>query len=231
MSVIPLIEDHTFVASQDDFAQGGGILGSRLLIKNFDKTQFAQPGANVSYDLRVGPKYRDHREQLPRDVEPGGNVSLLPGSAIIVQTEEEVHFPRMMFGYVVPKVGLLQKGLSNTMSKVDHGYHGPLVITLFNLGKQEITLQRGQPFCALVIHTTLEGATLYEGVAKQVAGQRKRGFMYRFRQLHDRLETHQTTISIALILATMMLALVTFLDVGSHSAPFLMHLWHEIRGN
>jgi hypothetical protein len=99
------------------------------------------------------------------------------------------------------------------------------------LGKQEVTIQRGQPFCALVIHLALGGATLYEGVAKQVAGQQKRGFMYRFRQLHDRLEAHQTTISIVLILATMMLSLVTLLDVGSHSAPFLFHLWHEIRGN
>lgn len=230
MSVIPLIENETFVISQNDFAHDGGVLGYRVLIRNFDKTQLAKPGANVSYDLRVGPKYRDHREQFPRDLDVGGKIHLLPGSAVIVQTEEEVHFPQSMFGYVVPKVGLLQKGLSNTMSKVDPGYSGPLVITLFNLGKQEVTIMRGAPFCALVMHRVLEGGTSYEGVAKQVAGMRKKGLMFRFRQLHDRLEAHQTTILIALTIATTMLAIVTLLDVGSHSAPFLWHLWHKIRG-
>ena len=51
-----------------------------------------------------------------------------------------------MFGYIVPKVSLLQDGVSNTLSKVDPGYHAPLVVTVFNLGQKEIELHQGDPF-------------------------------------------------------------------------------------
>ena len=208
---------------------GGGVLGSRVLIMHFDERQLTGVGSNISYDLRVGPKYRDHREEHPWDLEPNGEITLLPGAAVIIQTEEEVHFPQSMVGYVVPKVGTLQKGLSNTMSKVDPGYHGPLVITLFNLGKQDVTVKRSETFCALVIHQTLDGATLYDGVGKQVAGQSKAGFMFRFQRLRDRLEAHPATISAVLIIATVTLSIVTLIDVSLH-LPSIGHVWHSIRG-
>lgn len=171
MSVVPLIEGKSFVTTQGEFTTGKGASGCSVLILNFDRTQLSGKGSNVSYDLRVGPKYRDHRREQPRDLMPGGQISLEPGSAVIIQTEEEVHFPQCRFGYVVPKVRELQRGLSNTMSKVDPGYHGPLLVTLFNLGGQKVTVGRSDPFCTLVVHQVAEGAKLYEGAAKQIEGQ------------------------------------------------------------
>jgi dCTP deaminase len=132
---------------------------------------------------------------------------------VIVQTEEELHFPRAMFGYVVPKVKLLQKGLSNTMSKVDPGYPGPLIITLFNLGKRKVTVHRGDPFCAFVVHDTAEGATLYAGVGKQVAGDKKQRVRLWIRWAHDKLEANHTAILAALVLVGLVEIVIRILEL------------------
>jgi hypothetical protein len=47
---------------------------------------------------------------------------------------------------------MLEKGLSNTLSKVDPGYTGRLSVTLFNLGPRKVRVKRGEQFCSLVIH-------------------------------------------------------------------------------
>jgi dCTP deaminase len=215
MSVVPLIEGETFVTSPAEF----DVQGRRLFIGNFDRRQLQGRGANVSYDLRVGPQYRDHREPHPSELGPNEKITLIPGAAVLVYTEEEVHFPHCMFGYVVPKVGLLQKGLSNTLSKVDPGYPGRLVITIFNLGKQKLHVARGDAFCALVVHRVEEGATLYEGGAKQIAGLRRRSFRFLLRQVNDKLDEYHTSVLAALVL-------VGLLELFSRFAPFVSHLWH-----
>lgn len=196
MSIVPLVNGQSFVTSQEEFAIGDGVLGKRVLIGRFDHEQLSGRGANVSYDLRVGPQYRDHRDENPKDLDRCGKIHLLPGAAVIIQTEEEVHFPASRFGYVVPKVGMLQKGLSNTMSKVDPGYHGPLLITLFNLGRQKVAVERFEPFCSLVVHEVLGGARAYDGGAKQIKGQPK-SFMMRLRGWASWIETYRATIIVA----------------------------------
>jgi dCTP deaminase len=135
MSVIPLLLDGpnpTVVEREDQFRCDG----NAMLILNIDKCQLQGNQCNASYDLRIGRAYKDHREQerwtLPKD----GKITLLPGGAILIETEEEVWLPHGMFGYIVPKVSLLQDGASNTLSKVDPGYHDHLVVTVFNLGKK-----------------------------------------------------------------------------------------------
>ena len=117
--------------------------------------------SNVSYDLRIGKKYRDHREAEPREISEHGVITLYPGSALIIQTEEYVHLPRRLFGTIAPKVKLLENGLSTTFSKVDPGYYGHLLITLFNLETVR-TLRRGDKFCALTLFKVAPGARLYE---------------------------------------------------------------------
>ena len=57
--------------------------------------------------------------------------------------------PRLMFGHIVPKVGRLQEGLSNTSSKIDLGYHGNLLVTMFNLSKNTRSLKSGDRFCTM----------------------------------------------------------------------------------
>ena len=172
MPVIPWIVGNSFVRSQTEFGVGGGVHGSRILVINFDKTQFGEGETNACYDVRVGARYRDHRKS---DVFAVGEAfTLAAGSAVIIETEEEFHFPQTRFGYVVPKVGLLQQGISNTMSKVDPGYRGRLLITIFNLGKKDIPIRRSQRICALVVHDVGEGIIPYDRPAKQLPGRAQR---------------------------------------------------------
>jgi dCTP deaminase len=95
---------------------------------------------------------------------------LHPGNAVLIQSEEVVFLPRKLFGYVVPKVSLLQQGVTNTLSKIDPGYNGPLIVTLFNLGKADLRLKRREHFCSIVLHTVADGATLYNKPGKRITG-------------------------------------------------------------
>jgi dCTP deaminase len=144
--------------------------GKTLLIFNIDKTQLDGTSSNVSYDLRVGSEYKSHRDAEKTELPDDGVLVLRPGNAVLIQSEEVLFVPRKLFGYVVPKVGLLQKGVTNTLSKVDPGYNGPLIVTLFNLGKKDLPLKRRDSFCSIVLHSVADGATLYNKPGKRITG-------------------------------------------------------------
>ena len=44
-----------------------------------------------------------------------------------------------------------------------------LLVTVFNLGKNTVTLKRGDPFCSVYFLRVEEGATLYEKQSKRIA--------------------------------------------------------------
>jgi dCTP deaminase len=62
MSVIPLVVGQTVATTEDDFEKAGGRQGRTLLIRNFDAGQLVGDDANLSYELRVGQEYKDHRD-------------------------------------------------------------------------------------------------------------------------------------------------------------------------
>ena len=209
MSVIPLVTsgpNRTVVTTEEEFQVAGGFAGNSLLIFNIDATQLGANECNASYDLRIGSEYRDHRDPDKRQIPEGGSITLFPGGALIIETEEAVLLPGSMFGYIVPKVRCLHEGASNTMSKVDPGYNGPLVITLFNLGKNKVTLRRGQRFCSLVVHQVCDGALLYNKPAKRITGRAVEGV---FRKLRDRLEANSAVIGVIGGIAGIIAAIAT----------------------
>jgi dCTP deaminase len=211
VSVIALIPDGpnaTVSRTQDDFDQRGGAGGSSVLILNIDLAQLKGPDSNVSYNLRVGSEYRDHREQGKRELTDTAAISILPGGSVIVETEESVHLPRMMFGYIVPRVFWLQRGLSNTVSKIDPGYNGRLLLSLFNLGKQTVAIRKGDPICALVLHTVADGATLYTKGAKRITGDAGR---HAWRRIRDFLQANGDIVAIVLMLVTVLQILIAIL--------------------
>jgi dCTP deaminase len=220
MSIIPLVlggqtaggkgtpvDDWTVVANQEDFSRAGGVEGHAVLIEGLEEAQLAPGRPNASYDLRIGPEYKDHRDVgRKKELPPKAKIHLLPGAAVIIETEEHVHFPREMFGYIVPKVGLLQRGISNTVSKIDPGYHGPLLVTLFNLGKEKVEVSRRDPFCSVSIHQVAQKdrINLYPGPGKRLEGK----FGYKiWQQINDNIEAHHT-------LAILILALVELVHIG-----------------
>lgn len=205
MSVIPLTVEGpnpTVVAKEDQFKREG----NALLILNGDQT-------NASYDLRIGRAYRDHRETgEKRTLAENGEITLLPGGAILVETKEEIWLPHLMFGYIVPKVGLLQDGVSNTLSKVDPGYHAVLVVTIFNLGQKEVVLRQGQPFCALVVHDVRPGVKPYTGSGKKIEGRVAEGV---FPRLLDRIESRHGLLGLLTGIVALMIVL----------AELFVHMW------
>ena len=175
MSIIPLTLNNpaTVVEEQKDFVVGG----PAVLIKFLDRTQLSNPNRSIAtYDLRVGKKYRNHLKQDGKDLAPGGKITLKPSETVIIQTEEWVHFPQCMFGYLIPRVSLLQDGISNTLSKIDPGYQGHLIVTVFNLGKKKVELLPQQAFCSLAIHRVEGNPALYRGGGKQIKGRVEAGW-------------------------------------------------------
>jgi dCTP deaminase len=197
----------TIATTEAEFDKARGRQGQTLLIRNFDNTQLSADAPNLSYELRVGPEYKDHRDGSKWPVTDAEPITLLPGAAVIIETAESLHMPKGMFGYIVPKVTWLQKGISNTLSKVDAGYNGPLLVTIFNLGKNKEDLHLHEPFCSLVVHDVGAGAHLYEKGPKRLVGpNRKRSLWQRVRNW---LEANPATVHVALIAATVLLAIVT----------------------
>lgn len=142
-----------------------------MIIRPLDREQLTAVGAaNVSYDLRVGLHYRDHRDRNPSELPEQGEIKLSPGSAVIIESRETIRFPATRYGIIVPRVSLLQQGLSNTMSKVDPGYHGKLLITVFNLGRKPVIIKRDDRFCSLTIFSVGEGSRPYIGDPKHLRG-------------------------------------------------------------
>ncbi|MCK4446364.1 MAG: hypothetical protein KAW56_04710 [Candidatus Marinimicrobia bacterium] len=214
MSVIPLIVEgpnRTVVEHQSEFDSVGGISGNVLLVQGLDHNQLCDPNeTNVSYDLRVGNEYRDHRNIGKNNLQEGDFIEFLPGSAVIIETEEFVHFPNSAFGYIVPKVSLLQKGISNTPSKVDPGYKGKLLITVFNLGKKNVKLKRGERFCSLHIVKVLEGARPYDKAPKSIVGAAKRKI---WQKIRDILEANNVLVMLVLIIVTLILIIVQIIQL------------------
>ena len=173
MSVVPLVlggPQPTVVTTPQAFEQAGGSLGRAVLIQDMDSDQLSGDSCNISYDLRVGCEYSDHRDVGKRELRPGAAITLHPGTAVILQTQEFIQLPRTRFACVVPKVSLLQKGLSNTMSKVDPGYKGNLLVTLFNLGQETVDLAYHEPCCALCVFQVDGDARPYNGQPKRIEG-------------------------------------------------------------
>jgi len=208
MPIIPFIlegDRRTVADRRADFETAGGIEGGVVLIEGLDTQQFrSSRSSNISYDLHVGCEYRDHRDSGKKELGKTGKIDLFPGAAVIIESEEIVNFPRKIMGLIVPKVSLLQKGLSNTFSKVDPGYNGPLIVTVFNLGRKTVTLKRQDPFCSLSLVRVEEGAALYSLPGKRITGETTTGILLKTR---DWLERNFALITVINVVGTLILTL------------------------
>jgi dCTP deaminase len=201
----------TVVQSKQAFDDAGGLRGNVIRIYEFDPNQITDSkSSNVSYDLRVGEEYKGHADMHKTGVAEGDKVRLDPGAAVIIETEEEVNFPRCRFGHIVPKVTLLQKGISNTSSKVDPGYSGKLLITVFNLGKKTVELKRKEPFCTLYVLNVEDGSIAYEKQGKKLEGNF--GYKNLFAKVADYTERHPTLFAVLVNIVTTISIIVALMN-------------------
>ncbi len=181
MSVVPLTTEgnsRTLITNQEEFS----LEGSAILCNDLDPEQIDEKSdsCNICYDLRVGKIFRDHRVDGGTSLGKGEKIKISSGMAVIIETEEWIHVPKGVFGQVTPKVSLLQKGITNTHSKIDPGYHGHLLVTVFNLGKKEVFLKRGDKFCSMFFIGVEEDVRPYNKGSKQIEGRKSIGIIQKF---------------------------------------------------
>lgn len=154
-----------------------------------------------------GKHYRDHRSEkiitLTRDDE---KIAILPGMAVIIQTLEHVEFPESRFGYILPRVSLLQKGLANTPTKIDPGYPGPLLVTTFNHGKRPIHLRKGERFCAMFVSTVEGPIKPYNKPPKQLIGETTTTPWYQ--RATNRVEARPVIVPAVIAIAALMVSII-----------------------
>lgn len=209
MSIVPFVlnaSNRTIVESIQEYGDAGGLDGDVIFIQNLDSSQIINTqSSNASYDLRVGDEYRDHRDSSKTDLLDNDEICLQPGYTVIIETAEFVQFPKSRFGHIVPKVSLLQDGLSNTSSKIDPGYYGKLSITVFNLGKRTISLKKGQKFCTLYILDVKDGIIPYNKGPQRIAGNSKVGS---FGKIRDFIETNQAFLICLSLIVSILVGVV-----------------------
>jgi deoxycytidine triphosphate deaminase len=209
VGIVPFIIDgsnKSVVTRRSDFSPDK----QAVLIISFDQSQFVEQQCNATYDLRVGDKFRDHREPGAQALPEGGLINLFPGNAVIIQTEEEIQMPNRLFGYIQPRVSLLEKGIANTPSKVDPGYPGHLLVTTFNHGKRRVRLRRGERFCSLYLVTVEDGIIPFEGPGKQLPGMVYRN---RFQRIRDWVEARQIWLTVISVISTAVLGIVAVISL------------------
>jgi len=216
MSIIPFVlsgDQKTVVESKQEYQTAGGLDGYVIFIQYFDSGQISNTkSSNVTYDLRVGNEYRGHKDANKTELPDGESILLEPGAAIIIETMEVVHFPKNRFGHIVPKVSLLQNGISNTSSKIDPGYSGNLLVTVFNLGKKTVKLKKGEPFCTFYVLATSQDVIAYEKPGKKLPGSS--GSKNICTRVGDFLERRSTLLNAVLTLLTAFLTALTLLNTS-----------------
>jgi deoxycytidine triphosphate deaminase len=178
--------------------------GTAILIQDGDIEQLNVDSkeCNAGYDLRVGKIFRDHRNEYGQELGEKDKICLLPGNAVIIQTEEWVEFPECRFGQIFPKVRLLQRGISNTPSKVDPGFRGNLLITVFNYGKRKVFLCRYQRFCSLHVINVEGPVRPYEKAPPTIGARRSVAWQQKFGDWIDRNGARVAIIEAPALLVT-----------------------------
>ncbi len=179
-----------------------------ILIKGLDEKQLADDNdsGNASYDLRIGDSYQLDKHEKPLSLKDTDEFILDPNSSVSIQTMESVSFPETRFGHIVPKVKLLRKGISNTSSKIDPGYSGYLIVTLFNLGKTSVLLRRKDPFCSLYVVEVGKGVIPY---SKPEQKQRPAESQTGWEKFFDFAERRSILLNLLLTVATLLLTVVS----------------------
>jgi dUTP pyrophosphatase len=111
------------------------------------------------------------------DLHAAEGVTLAPGERMPVRTGLALAIPAGFAGLVLPRSGLaLRHGLTmvNTPGLIDSGYRGEVKVLLVNLGRDPVTVSRGDRIAQLVVqrveHVTLVPVAELPGSARGAGG-------------------------------------------------------------
>ncbi len=232
-AVVPFISEelskknkvvHTFTTDIDEFERDKDL----ILLINIDAEQislFNDGKPNCTYDFRVGELYQivgDKKGSSPKYIGAGSEVIIKPRSFIVIATREEIYLPVRKFGYISSRVSNLMKGIVVAPSKVDPGYSGKLMISLFNLGQNDVTLKHGDAFCNLTVFSVADGANLYDKEAKGPPGEsaKRKGFLKSASLFLKEKKTELTLLlSLGSFLTAIAMVIITYLMYHKPPVP------------
>ena len=132
---------------------GGQSLLTRLPSLGIVAPFFASQIDLNAYTLRMGSQAYitpDHNAILSRhniielDWNTNSNFNIPAGQFAFLLTEEIVHIPNNVMGFISLRTGIKFQGLINVSGfHVDPGYHGQLVYAVYNAGPSQIHLNTG----------------------------------------------------------------------------------------
>jgi dUTP pyrophosphatase len=99
------------------------------------------------------PSYA-HDGDAGLDIAAAADVELVPGERAAVPTGLAVAIPTGWVGLVHPRSGLARRqGITvvNAPGTIDAGYRGEIQVLLVNLGRDRVTLRRGERIAQLVL--------------------------------------------------------------------------------
>jgi dCTP deaminase len=97
------------------------------------------------YHLSVGPESYITVDDVKKEIDLNGQISIESGQFAIILTEETVNIPKNAIGFISIRAGIKFKGLVNVSGfHVDPGYSGRLKFAVYNAGPRNIILSRGQ---------------------------------------------------------------------------------------
>jgi dUTPase len=106
----------------------------------------------LTIDLRVGDSYQIPGEwawnRCPR------KLVVHPGRCLLVKTCERITTPASLFGMLFSKGSLGARGLVVGNTKVDPLFDDFLSVPVFNVGKRNVILEQGMPFCSIAFVQT-----------------------------------------------------------------------------
>jgi dCTP deaminase len=203
MTIKVLVPDETLVFTQTAFKERNRDGGSAVLIVDHDPDQVGdESNSNISYDLRVGAKYRSLHSRFEGNLPTDGELRINGQQTVLIETAETLHLPENIAGLVLSKVSVTQVGIGEISTKVDPGYHGRLVIRVRNDSPRAVTLKWNQAFCTVMFITTEGDARLYSKGAKTVTGAADTSLKTRIAGF---IEAHPTAVNLGVVMTNLAL--------------------------
>ncbi len=103
------------------------------------------------------PEYAHFGADAGADIRTPIHVTVMPHSAVIIDTGIHVEIPRGFVGMLKSKSGLNVNKSILSEGVIDNGYTGTIRVKLYNHGEQTVTFERGDKVTQLVILPFLAG--------------------------------------------------------------------------
>src|SRR5512139_1651998 len=114
-------------------------------------------------NLVINPYSNECQQPASYDLRSAGDVLLPRGTCTLVPSLEWVELPRDVAGTLRCRSSFGRRGILLGAGFVDPGFRGQLTLCLTNMGREEITVNRGDRVAQMILHEVRNPGTSYSG--------------------------------------------------------------------